>query len=386
MGAMRPRWFPSLLLIGLLAVPTMLTAQAAPQCILYVGTYTGQRSKGIYAWRFDAATGKTESLGLAAAAPNPSFLALHPSGNFLYAVQERGDYQGQKSGALSAFSIDRGTGRLKLLNEVPSGGADPCYVSVDAAGRNALVANYTGGSVAVLPIAEDGTLSPASCCIQFSGKGVHPARQEAPHAHSITLSPDGRFAIAADLGLDKLQVYRFDGAEGMLVANGVPFARTAPGAGPRHLAFQPGGRFVYVLNELTCSITTYAFDGQTGALLELGSVSTLPPDYRGSNTGAEIRVHPSGRFLYASNRGHDSIAVYALDGQGGLKLLQHLPTGGKTPRNFVLDPSGCFLLAANQDSDSVVIFKVDAGTGCLSPTGGKLGVGAPVCLRFLSVA
>jgi len=378
---MRIQSLSSLILASLLVAASALPAQVAASSILYVGTYRGPESKGIYAWRFDGNTGKAQALGLAAETPNPSFLALHPGGKFLYAVQEVGEYKGQRGGALSAFAIDGASGHLKPLNEVPTGGADPCYVAVDASGREALVANYSGGSVAVLPIGPDGSLGAASSFVQFSGVGVNPTRQEAPHAHSINLSPDGRFAIAADLGLDKLMVFRFQA--GGLKPAAVPFARTAPGAGPRHLAFQPDGKFVYVLNELACTVTTYAFDPKAGTLLELGSASTLPPDFKGVNTCAEIRVHPGGRFLYASNRGHDSISVYALDGRGGLKLLQHAATGGKNPRNFVLDPSGRYLLAANQASNNVVVFRVDPQTGCLSPTGEQLQVGSPVCLRFL---
>jgi len=371
----------SLILAGLLAAPVALPAKATPKYLLYAGTYTGQASKGIYAWRFDGATGKTQALGLAAETPNPSFLALHPSGKYLYAVQELGEYKGKKSGALSAFAINRVTGQLQALNQVATGGADPCYIYLDPAGRDALVSNYSGGSVAVLPIRPDGSLGEASAFVQFSGKGVDPARQEAPHAHSINLSPDGRFAIVADLGLDRLSVYRFN-AGGLTPSS---FARTAPGAGPRHLAFQPSGKFVYVLNEMASSITSYGFDPRLGALRELGTVPTLPEDFKGTNTGAEIRVHPGGRFLYASNRGHDSIAVYAIDPRGGLKLVQHMATGGKTPRNFVLDPSGRFLLAANQGSNNVVEFRVDNQTGMLSPTGETIEVGSPVCLRFLAV-
>jgi len=384
MEAMRSRILSALILPGLLAFSSVLPAKApaARQYLLYVGTYSGPESKGIYAWRFDAGTGKTVPLGLAAESANPSFLALSPGGQFLYAVNELGEYQGQKSGAVSAFAIDRSTGKLAKLNEVPSGGAHPCYISVDGPGRNALVANYTGGSVAVFPIRANGGLGSASCFIQFSGKGVDPARQEAPHAHSIDFAPGGRFVLAADLGLDKLLVYRFD--QGTLLPNGIPFARTNPGAGPRHFAFHPDGKFVYVLSEMQCGVTTFEWDAERGALLELQAISTLPADFKGVNTCAEIHVHPGGKFLYASNRGHDSIAVFAIDDRKGtLSLVEHVPTGGHTPRDFALDPSGKWLFAENQDSGSVVIFNVDGTTGRLTPSGESLKVPSPVCLKFL---
>ena len=376
---------PALLFAGLLALTAALSARAAANSILYVGTYTGPVSKGIYAWRFDATTGRTESLGLATENPNSSFMALRPDGKFLYSVQELGEYQGRKSGAVSAFAVEAATGKLTRLNDLATDGAYPCYVYVDPQGRNLLVSNYMGGSVAVFPLGEDGRLAPPSSFIQLTGKGVNPARQEAPHAHSINLTPDGRFAIVADLGTDRLMVYHFDSARGQLVPNRIPFARTAPGAGPRHLAFSTDARFVYVLNEMGGSITTYAFDAQAGTLLELGTVPTLPADFTGANKCAEIRVHPNGRFLYASNRGHDSLAVFALDAEGGLKPLQTISTGGRTPRNFVLDPTGAYLFAANQESNTVVVFRIDSQTGMLTPTGAKLEVDGPVCLRFLPV-
>jgi len=384
MRAMRIRAF-SLILAGLLAAPLSLAAEASGKCLVYVGTYTGGSSKGIYAWRFDGSTGKAEPLGLAAETPNPSFLALHPNGKFLYAVQETGTFKGEKGGGLRAFAVDRATGKLSFLNEQPSGGADPCHLAVDGSGQCLLAANYSGGSVISLPIAQDGSLAQSASFVQYSGRGVNPARQEAPHAHSINLSPDGRTAVVADLGLDLLHVYRVNALAATLNPVEFPFARTAPGAGPRHLVFQADGRFVYVLNELACTITSYAFDAQAATLLERSTVPTLPAEARVPNTCAEIRIHPNGRTLYASNRGHDSLAVFEMDGRGGLKLLQHVPTGGKTPRNFALDPSGRYLFAANQNSDAIVVFKVDPGTGCLSPTGETLKVGSPVCVRFLPV-
>jgi len=355
--------------------------------LVYVGTYTAKtNSKGIYACRFDATTGKVTPIGTVAETANPSFLAVHPNGRFLYAVNEMGDYEGKKSGAVSAFAIDRATGKLTLLNQVASRGADPCYVSLDKTGKYLLVANYTGGSVIVFPVLADGRLGDATAFVQHEGHGMNPERQEGPHAHMIEVSPDNRFAIAADLGLDELLVYRFNAAKGSLAPNDPPFAKVNPGAGPRHFAFHPAGRFVHVLNEMGSTVTTFSYQAAGGVLRELQSISILPKDFAGTNTSAEIEVHPSGKFLYASNRGHDSVAVFAIDTEKGtLMFVAHVPTQGKTPRHFAIDPTGTFLFAANQDSGNVVLFRIDPKTGGLTPTGQALEVPSPVCVAFLPV-
>ena len=352
--------------------------------MLFVGTYTHRDAQGIYAWRFDSGTGRAEGLGLVAKTENPSFLALHPSGRYLFAVNELGRFRGQQGGAVSAFGVDAATGHLTPLNQVASGGADPCFITVDAGGKHALVANYTGGSVEVLPIAADGHLGKASALLSFHGVGVNPARQEAPHAHAVNLSPDGRFALVSDLGMDLIRSFRFDAKRGSLAPGEPPFARSAPSAGPRHLAFHPNGHRIYVFNELQSSVTTYEYTPETGALLEVQTVSTLPAEFKGSNTGAEIRVHPSGRFVYASNRGHDSIAVFSIDARTGLlNLIQHIPSGGRTPRSIALDPSGKWLLAAHQDTNNIAVFKIDAASGRLSATEGQeFKAPSPVCLEF----
>lgn len=358
--------------------------EAAEGPLVYVGTYTKGASKGIYAYRFQPSTGKLEPIGAVADIANPSFLAIHPGHKFLYAVSEINDFNGQKSGAVSAYSIDAAKGKLILINTVSSRGAGPCYVAVDRTGRDVLVANYDSGSVAVLPIDDQGRLSEASAFVQHTGSGVNRERQEGPHAHSINVSPDNRFAIVADLGLDRLFVYRFDPAKGSLVANDPPFASVHPGAGPRHFTFHPGGKFAYAINEMQSSVTAFAWDGDEGALRELQTVSTLPPDFKGNSDSAEVRVDPSGQFLYGSNRGHDSIAVFAIDrARGTLRPVMHASSGGKTPRNFVIDPSGAYLLAANQDSNNIVVFRRDAKTGRLTPTGQAVQVDSPVCIRFM---
>jgi len=381
-----------LLFVAALLSPPALAAGASQaeraasggKYIAYVGTYTGPSSKGIYAFRFDASTGELTSLGLMAESTNPSFLAVDSRGRFLYAANEISSYEGQKSGGVSSLLIDRKTGKLVFLNEVPSGGAGPCYVTLDKTNRYVLVANYDGGSVAIFPVGQDGRLGAASSFVQHTGHSVNPQRQEGPHAHAIELSPDNRFAIASDLGLDELLVYNFDPARGTLIPNNPPFAKVEPGAGPRHLAFHPNGKFLYVINEMRSTVTAFSYDA--GSLRNLGTVSTLPKEFKGNSEAAEVAVHPTGKFLYGSNRGHDSIAVFTIDPAAGtLKPVEYVSTRGKTPRNFAIDPTGSYLLAANQDSNSVVAFRIDSMTGHLTPTGQALEFPSPVCITFIAI-
>ncbi len=350
--------------------------------LVYLGTYTRQKSKGIYAYRLEAATGQLTSLGLAAEASNPSFLAVHPNRRFLYAVSEMGG--GQKSGAVSAFSIEAPTGGLTFLNRASSGGSGPCHLVVDKTGENVVVVNYGSGSVAVLPLEQDGRLREASSFIQHQGSSVNPKRQQGPHAHSVNLSADNRFAVVADLGLDQVLVYRLDAAKGAITPNEPPFTAVKPGSGPRHFAFHPQGKVAYVINELASTVTAFAYDAGRGVLKEVQTITTLPADFSGVNYTAEVQVHPSGKFVYGSNRGHNSITLFKVDGKKGtLTPVEQTPTQGKTPRNFGIDPTGTWLLAANQDTDNVVVFRIDAKTGRLTPTGQVLEVGAPVCVKFV---
>jgi 6-phosphogluconolactonase len=355
---------------------------------MYVGTYTqeGSTSKGIYVYRYDSGSAKVTSLGLAAQTINPSFLAVHPNRHFLYAVNELGDYKGQKSGGVSAFAIDNATGKLTLLNEVASGGADPCYISVDKTGKFVLVANYTGGNVSVFPILKDGSLGEASAFVQHTGHGTNPKRQEAPHAHSIDLSPDNRFAIVDDLGLDETLVYKFDSSKGSVTLNDPPFAKADAGAGPRHFALAPNGKFAYVIHEMGSTVSVFDYDAAAGVLHQVQTISTIPKDFTRLNEDAEIEVHPSGKFLYASNRGHDSIAVFAIDpNKGTLSLIEYVPTKGQSPRHFQIDPTGSLLFAENEKSDNIVIFRIDARTGRLAPTGKVLDISQPVCVKFVPI-
>jgi 6-phosphogluconolactonase len=381
--------------VGLMALPLFCAiaegaetdrASAADQFLVYVGTYTGPKSRGIYVTRLTASTGDLTRPELAAETVHPTFLAIHPKQPFLYAANEIGQFANRKNnGAVSAFSVDPKTGRLTLLNQESSGGSGPCHLVVDQTGRYVLVANYGGGSVEVLPAGEDGMLGQPTAFVQHQGASVNRQRQEGPHAHGIYLEAANRFAFVPDLGLDKVLVYRFDAARGGLTANEPPFVAVKPGAGPRHLAFHPSGRFAYVINELDSTITVFALDARVGALSELQTVSTLPEQFKGENTTAEVEVHPSGLFLYGSNRGHDSLAVYAVDpAKGTLRLVEHVHTRGKTPRSFGIDPAGRWLLAANQATDSVVIFRINSETGRLTATGQAVEVGAPVCIKFVA--
>jgi 6-phosphogluconolactonase len=351
--------------------------------LVYIGTYTGPKSKGIYVYRLDLDTGAMTALGLAGEAENPSFLAIHPSHRFLYAASETGSFAGKKSGAVSAFAIQQ-TGKLTPLNQQPSGGEGPCHLVVDKTGKDVLVANYDGGSVSVVPIHEDGKLGEPTAFIQHKGSSVDKERQEGPHAHSINVDAANRFAFAADLGLDKVLVYRFDPVKGTLAANDPPSVSVKPGAGPRHFAFHPGGHYAYVINEMHSTVTAFGYDAVRGVLKELQTISTLPENFKGENSTAEVQVHPSGKFLYGSNRGHDSIAIFAIDpAKGTLRLVGHQSTQGKTPRNFGIDPTGRYLLAANQDSGTVVVFGIDPQTGQLNPSGHVVEVPSPVCVKFL---
>jgi 6-phosphogluconolactonase len=346
---------------------------------VFVGTYTATNgSKGIYKFDFDDKTGAATQPELAGEMGNPSFVAIDPKGKFLYAVGETGMFEGKKQGSVSAFSIAPDTRKLTLLNTQPSGGADPCHINVDRDGKNVLLANYTGGSVEVIPVDTDGKLKAPSSFIQHVGKGATP-RQTEPHAHSINLDKPGKLAFVCDLGLDKVFTYKYDSKKGTLTE--FTSVSLAPGSGPRHFAFSPDFKRAYAINELASTLTAFTYDGN-GKLTETQTLSTLPEPTPGNST-AEVVVHPSGKFVYGSNRGHNSIAVFAVDSKGHLERIQNEPVEGKTPRNFVVDPSGKWLIAAMQDSNNITIHKIDPATGKLSYTGASLQAFKPVCLRFL---
>lgn len=362
-----------------LLVATLLTSVTvfAADTPFYVGTYTKPGgSQGIYRYKLDLETGALSGGELAATASSPSFLAMHPGGDFLYAANEAGD------GTVSAFAVAE-DGSLKPLNQQPSKGNGPCHVWVDDEGRNVLVANYGGGNIACLPIKEDGSLSPASAFIQHTGSSVNQQRQKEPHAHSIYTSASNQFAYACDLGTDKIYIYKYNLEKGTLAPSNPPAGIVPPGSGPRHLAFHPSGEFAYVINEMASTVTVFNHDAETGALEPIQNISTLPLDFKGNSSTAEIFIHPNGRFVYGSNRGHDSIVVFSVNEQSGkLTLVDHTLTGGKTPRNFAIDPTGIWLIAANQDSNDLFVFKIHPGTGRLTATGQTAKIGAPVCVLF----
>jgi len=353
-------------------------AGAGKDYTVYLGTYTGPKSKGIYAWR--ASGGKFSPLGCVGEVANPSFIAIAADGKHLYSVGEA------SGGTVTAFSLDKGSGKLTKLNEVSSKGGGPCYVSLDKTGKNAMIANYGGGSIAVLPVNADGSLKEASAFVQntMSGPGANPKRQDKPHAHCIKVSADNKFVLATDLGMDEIKVYKFDPAKGAITPNSV--GKTKPGSGPRHFTFHPKlGNRIYVINELSSTVTVFDWDGKKGSMTEIQTLSTLPDGLSvPGNSTAEVVVHPNGKFLYGSNRGHDSLAMFSIDGSGKLAPIGHTKTGGQVPRNFAIDPNGTKLLAAHQKTDDVFVFNLDPATGKLTPTGERWEVGSPVCVRFLT--
>jgi 6-phosphogluconolactonase len=354
------------------------------QRILYVGTYTSVKSEGIYIFTFKESTGELVHSSTVKGVVEPSFLAIDGKGRFLYSVNETTEFAGKPTGALSAFSIDRNTGNLSLLNQRASLGGSPCHVIVDATARFVLVANYTGGNVSVFPIRVDGSLGEATDTVQHHGSGPNKERQEAPHAHCVMLDKSNRYAFVVDLGLDKIMVYRFDERNGKFTPANPQWVQLKPGAGPRHFVFHPNSKFAYVINELDSTLTAFTFNSVKGGLVSIQTVSTLPHGFSGTSYCADLHFSPSGKFLYGSNRGHNSIVVFGVDGSTGkLTYLEHAETQGKTPRNFTIDPTGRFLLAANQHSDTVVTLRIDQNTGRLKPTGLVAEVPTPVCLKFL---
>ncbi len=347
----------------------------------YIGTYTSPTgSQGVYRAMLDLETGELSKPELSGSAKNPSFVAIHPTKPVLYAALEIGELNGQKTGGVAAFSIDRQTGALRPLGEPQSsGGQGPCYVSIDASGRFAMVANYGGGSVAALPIGDDGSLSSAVAVDKHSGSGPNPKRQQAAFAHSIVAAPGTGYVLSADLGTDKIYVYQLD-ADHALVPAKIPSVSTDPGDGPRHIALHPNGKFVYVVTELTNHVIAYEWTGDT--LKRLSKTPTLPADFTGNSTSAEVAVHPNGKFVYSSNRGHDSIAIFKVEANGALTTAGHAPSGGNGPRHFAIDPTGQYLLAAHQKTNNIVVFKI-ADDGSLASTGESLSLEAPVCVKFV---
>ena len=380
----------ALLTVALLAPASALAAPAAPVgSLVFVGTYTGPKSRGIHAFRLVERAGEPalEPLGLAAEMAQPSFLALDPARGLLFAISESATFGDRPTGWVASFRIDRASGRLEPLSTASSGAPGPCHLLLDRTGRTILVANYSGAAVASLPVDATGRLGQPVSVLRHEGSSVHPTRQKAPHPHAVTLDPTERFLYVCDLGIDQVRVYRFDAAAHRLTPHTPAHVSLRPGAGPRHLAFRPDGRFAYAVNELDSTVTVFRHDAAAGRLETVESVSTLPAGFTGRSTTAEIQAHPNGRWLYASNRGHDSLAVFAIDAQRGtLTARGHVPTGGRTPRHFGWDSTGTIVALGNQDSDTVVLGRLDPTTGAIRPSPHVAAVPSPVCLVFLPPA
>ncbi len=363
--------------------PNLSAAQAgsaASQYLVYIGTY----GKGVHAFRFDPAALKVESLGLVGEVTNPSWITADRNFKNLYAVSE---LDGTETGGVASFTIDRETGRLAPLNHLPSGGVAPCYAAVDGAGKMLVVANYMTGGVSSFPLEQDGSLGAMASLMKAEGSSVNKDRQEGPHAHEAVITSDNRRVYVPDLGLDHIRIYRLDPASGKLVPNEPPFSKVVPGHGPRHIVFDQSSKHAYVINELKPLVSVYAHDSKTGNLTLIEELPTIPADFTKETTGAEIHLASSGKFLYTSNRGNDSIQVYSVDGETGkLKQIQNIPTEGQGPRGFALDPTGRFLFAGNQQSNTLVLFKVDEQTGKLTSLGKKLEVASPVDVLFVPAA
>ena len=382
---------------GRLKPSDKLQVAVCPDCFakkyrVYFGTYTRPgKSRGIYRAELDMATGKLSEPQLAVETKSPSFLVVSPNKKFVYAVGESGGNSKEKTagGAVSAFRVDEKTGDLTFLNEQSSGGSGPCHITIDKAGKNVLIANYGGGSCGSLPINDDGSLAPMKSLMQHAGEPFDAKRQGGPRGHSINLDAAGRFAFCADLGLDKVFIYKFDGAAGTLAPNDPPYAETAKRAGPRHFAFNPGGRFAYVINEIDCTITAFAYDADRGALTPIQTISTLPEGVQvvPQFSTAEVQCHPSGKFVYGSNRVHNTIAAFRVDPMSGkLTLVGHQGDGVKIPRNFGIDPQGKYALVANQDGGTVVVFDINPETGALEKQRSTITVFNPVCVKFVPLA
>jgi len=352
---------------------------------IYIGTYTSGESEGIYKCSFNINTGKLSGLKLVAKRTNPSFLAISPDKKTLFCVNETMTYNDKPGGSVSAFRISHENDSLLFINEQPSMGGAPCHIITENTGKFLLAANYMGGNVAVYPIAKDGSIAEYSSIIQHEGSGKNLDRQEAAHAHSVILGPEDKYVYVSDLGIDKIMIYRLDKEKGLLTPAIIPWAKLEPGAGPRHFTFHPDGEYAYGINELNSTITSFRYNNMDGSLTEIQTISTLPDNFDGMNSCADIHITPSGEYLYGSNRGHNSIVCYSIDkSTGKLTLNSFESTRGETPRNFSLDPSGNYLLVANQNTNTIVSFKIDSKSGTLNFTNHILNVPSPVCIKFLN--
>ncbi len=369
---------PSLLLAAFTAL--LASPALAADMFVYFGSHSKGPNIGFSVAHFDTDTGKLTTPVLLQEAVAPAYFMIHPDGKHLYTCNS------DPGSSVSAYAIDPATAKLTLLNEKPSGGGEPCYVGLDRTGRYLMVANYGAGNIAVFELRSDGSIGERTAFVQHTGSSINRERQTQPHAHTIRVDSRNRFVLVADLGVDKLFVYRFDQKTGALQPNDPPFATVTPGSGPRHLAFGKNDRHVYLINELSSTIARFGWDSKSGLLTPFETVSTLPKDFHGTSTCAEVLMHPSGKFVYATNRGHDSVAVFSVDARiGRLSLIQHVATQGKTPRNCEFDPTGKWLLVSNHDGNNAVVFRIDPKTGRLTQTGEPVAVPSPFCERFLQV-
>lgn len=374
----------TIFLLGFFVTGVLSAQPQKTKEIIYVGTYSVRGSKGIYVYQFDRLKGKLMPIQMVETPASPTFLAIHPSGKFLYSVNRGAIDEMKNSGSVSSFSIDQKTGKLTLLNQRPSYGADPCHISIDHSGKWAFVSNYTEGNFIVLPIFDDGLLGSSADSRKHMGSSVNPERQKKPYVHSAMVSPDNRFVLVADLGTDKIHSYKLNASNGRIDDAKQPFVAVKPGSGPRHMDFHPNGNYMYLAEELTSTVGVFSYDKASGALaVKADSIPSLPPDFKGKNTAADIHVHPNGKYLYMSNRGHHSISMYSIDKSGMIKLIGQQDTKGKTPRNFMIDLKGEYILVGNQDTDLITIFKIDPKTGKLRFTGNQVNVPSPVCLKML---
>lgn len=365
-------------------------AQTAQRILLFVGTYTrhvghvkGANGRGIHSFSLDLDTGMLTEIGVTEGIDNPSYLAIDAKHEHLYAVSEVGEWD---EGTISAYTINTDTAALTYINKQPTLGGSPAFVSVDGSDQYVLLTNYSSGQSAVmLPIRSDGGLAPASDSVKHEGSGADPERQESPHPHSIVSDPGNRYALVPDLGIDRIMSYRFDLEEGKLVPNAVPGVQLNPASGPRHMVFHPNGRYAYVIQEISSQVTALAYDSASGTLEPLHTVSTLPTDFSGANKAGDIQITPSGTFVYASNRGHDSLAIFAVDETNGrLSFVAHQSTNGESPRGIAIDPTGTYLLAGNHDSHNIVTWRINPQTGLLDETQ-NIPTPTPVCLKLIAV-
>lgn len=369
------------LLIGTMLITTMATR--ADESLIFISAFASADKGAIHAFQFDSKTGALKPLHRTTDIQNPFFLAISPDKHFLYAINAK-KFGGVEDEFVAAYTIEGRTGQLKRLNQQSSRGTSSCYLDVDATGKTVVVANYSTGSVASLPVQKDGSLGEATSFVQHSGSSIDPERQKGPNAHSIVISPDHRFALAADLGIDKILIYHLDDATSRLTPNEAqPFAKMQPGSGPRHVTFHPNGKRVYVINELKNTVTFFDYTADSSTLTERQTISTLPADFTGKSYCADLKITPDGRFLYGTNRGHDSIAVYRIADDGRLTLITIQPSLGKGPQNLLITPDGHWLLCANMPGNNVVIFQIDSQTGRLKAVGEPVSMPMPSCIRWL---